>query len=160
MITTTATAIIRRIVEIVERIVPLELSSRRFKLNRSPNPPLARWASTAGANVLLRLFEVRRAGGREDPSTNDPAATIAAVPIVVSVVYPPTPKLYGLADQSDLEALVESDAHQIRDALHAPTALVTGHMANLVSIDGLGQGEDMWFQDLTVSAIFYIEQRR
>jgi hypothetical protein len=160
MITTTATAIIEKIVTVIEALTPLEVATRPYRRSKAPNLPLATWATDAGAMGLLRLFEVERSGPREDPGINDPQATLAAVPIDVTMVYPPVPRLYGLADEHALRAVVESDAHQIRDALFAPTALVPGHQANMVTIEGLAQGERMWFQTISLTAIFYIVQRR
>jgi hypothetical protein len=160
VITTTATAIIERIVTLVEALQPLELPTRPFRRSKAPNLMLETWANDAGAIGLLRKFEVRRAGPREDPGVNDPAATLAAVPLVVTVVYPALPRLYGLGEIHELEAVVESDAHQIRDTVRSPAALVPGHQANLPTIEGLAQGDRMWFQDISISSIFYIVQRR
>jgi hypothetical protein len=160
MTTTTTTAIIERIVEVIQGLQPDEIPARRFKESTAPNLPLATWANDAGANGLFRLFEVRRNGQREDPGINHPSATLAAVPLLVKVCYPAVPRLYQLPTNRALEALIESDAHQIRDALEAPTALVAGHLANMTTIEALTQGERMWFQDISISTVFYIAQRR
>lgn len=160
MNTTTATAIINKAIEVVEALAPIEIATRPFRVTAAPNLPLQTWANDAGALQLFRRFEIVRSGARDDPGINDPAATLAGVPLLMTVVYPPLPRLYGLVHYRELEAVIESDAHQIRDALRAPTALVAGHLANQPTIEPLGRGERMWFQDISISTVFYIVQRR
>jgi hypothetical protein len=161
MNTTTITAVVNRIAAVIEALTPEGQPGLPFKRSTGPNRPLRRWLPDAGGNAMFRLFEVRRNGEREGIGINDPAVYFISVPILVTVCYPAVPKLYDLLEIHDLEALIESDAAQIHDALLAPTALVSGHTQTEVSVGALDQtSEKHWFQDFPLAAALHTARRR
>lgn len=156
MTTTTLTAVIAHLVTVLEGLTPSP-STPLFRRSVAPHRPLRTWIPDAGGNVMLRKFEVRRDGSHEDLAFMDPSARLVSAPLVVTVAY--VPKL-SLGDSFTLEAVVEADAAQIRNAIFDVGGLSgSGHRANFVSVLGLDQADErIWFQDFAVEAQLYIAQ--
>lgn len=157
MTTTTPTAIIAQLVAIIEALPPSAASAVPFRRSTAPRRPVR----SPEDNVdMVRRFDLRRDGAREDMGIQHPEVNLVAVPLTLTVAYPAVPKLYELTELYDLEALIESDALQLRDLVAGPSALVAGHQANLTPrIEPLNRGDERcWFQDITLTAVFYTAQ--
>lgn len=163
MNTTTPTAIITQLATVLEALTPAisTTPAKLFRRSKSPNRPLRTWIPDAGGNDMLRKFDLFRDGSRLNIGINHPEANLISVPLTLTVAYPAVPKLYALTELYDLEALIESDALQLHDAILGPSALVSGDQAFLdVEILRTDQSDERhWYQDLTMTAVFYTAQR-
>ncbi len=162
MTTRTITEIVAKMVSVIEGLTPVVAvpDGRRFVYSRSPNRPLRRWLPDAGGAGMLRLFDVD-AGGRDDLGANLVAAVQVTHPVTITMAYSAVPKLYGLGERYELQALIAADAQQIKDALRAPTAMAgSGHVCNLVtSIPQLDRSDEKnWFQEIAAAAVFFTGQ--
>jgi hypothetical protein len=161
--TTTPAAIIAKLVTVIEALSPqpepLGRTFRRLKQPQSQRLTLRKWSLTSGAGVF-RIFDVVRAGEREDLGVQDPRATLARVPLLVTLAYPASPSLCGLSEYGELEDLIDADACQVRNAIYSVSALADGgHQASDVTIRAPDRdGDQAWFQDLAVVATFYVAQ--
>lgn len=162
MTTWTIGQIVERCIAVVEALTPdvAEPQGRGFRLNRAPSRPLRRWVPDAGANGMMRLFDIVP-GGRDDIGTNLIHAVQVSWPIALTVAYPSDPKLYGLVERHHLDALIASDTTQIRDALQRPAGLAgPGHAANFITgIPSPERDERVLYQDITITAVFFTSQR-
>lgn len=162
MTTTTVTDVIAKMRDVIEALTPaVEPIDRPFTNYSRANPPLKEWALNAGGNGTLRLFAVRRSGGpRQTVGLQHPDATLVRQPIGVRIAYPVNPELWGLTSLDDLEALIDGDVQQIRNALYSVSALTSSaHDATYVNDTELDRNSGVvWFQDLACEAVFYTPQ--
>lgn len=163
MTTWTIGQIVDRCIAVVEAITPdvAEPQGRGFVLNRAPSRPLRLWTQDAGANGRMRTFDIEL-GQRSDVGPNPLQAVQVDWDILILVAYPGDPKLYSLTHRHELDALIASDARQIRDALVRPAGLAgSGHVANFITtIPGPDRAsERVLFQAIPMTARFYHPQR-
>lgn len=163
MTTWTIGQIVERCIAVVEALTPdtAEPQGRKFVLNRAASRPLRRWLADAGNNGRMRLFDITT-GSRSDVGPNPMQVVQVEFDLLITVAYPSDPKLYGLVERHHLEALIENDARQIRDALARPAGLAgSGHVANFVTaLPPLDRTDERaWFQDVPLTARFYTPQR-
>lgn len=166
MQTQTLTEIIDHLATTIAALTPAASPSTPGFVRATPPTPAFRSSPPdASVNLMVRLFELARqrgtAGVRTDLGLQHPTAGLVTVPLLLTVAYPAVPKLYTLATLPALEALVESDVAQLRDAIFLPTGLVgSGHLKNDVQVLGLDTADKrIWYQDLSITAMFYIAQR-
>lgn len=162
MTTRTLTEIMNHYATVIAALTPAVVTSpvKLFRRSTAPNRPLRAWIPDAGGNDMLRRFEVKPDGARQDLGTMSTSTARVLRPIVITVAYPAVPKLYGLGSDFDLEALIESDATQIRNAIFDVGGLVgSGHQANFITQLGVDQADErIWFQDFAVDAQFFMAQ--
>lgn len=158
MTTTTFTAIVAKAAERIAGLTPLASPpTTGFVRHATSHKPLRDWVPEAGQNLTFRVFEVGRGDGEwAPPGINAHDAKLIGVPFLCTVCYPVNPKLLGLGTLYDLEAVIESDADQISDALQKTTALVAGMQGHIdVAVGRLERTERFWFQPITSTAVFY-----
>lgn len=160
MAQTTFAAIRAQIIAVIEALTPATHDRPEDKFRRSPDKrqPVDAWALTHGADTCFRKFDLRISGAVQDPEvfSNPIRRTQAAV---ITIAYPVQPALYGSEDIDDIEDVIASDAHQIRDAVFNPDNLLEGHVANIVTIEDVDRNDPrVWFQRLTLSIIYYHSQ--
>ncbi len=162
MITTSLATIIEHAIGVVEAIVPtgVPLNNVGFRLAREPSRPLRTWLPAGGENNRFRVFEIEPTDVREDIGILHTTANLVAMAFLLRVCYPAQPTLFGLTQKYELYGVIEDDARRIRDALFLPGGLAhSAHQANYVNIERLDLGyEKAWYQELTVTAVFYTAQ--
>ncbi len=171
MSTTTAGAIIAHLVTRITAIVPETVvnlgappTARGFRYNDTePSRPLRRWLPDAGGNDMFRRFDLEEEDGPADIGIVHPDEKLMFVRLLVTLAYPARPTLFGLTSRRALKNLIEIDTAQVVDELASPSAILAGdaHQANAdvraLRPDRLS--EDHWFQDVSLTAVFYTAQR-
>lgn len=157
MATTTTYAAIRdNCITKIEALVPSLLS--QFSFRRAPRRhELAVWADGAGS-AALRTFEIRQASSSPDPNLFDPTALERHEEAVLLIAYPVLPALYGTDDLDELEKVMRSDAHQLRDLVFSAGNYVAGQNACFVEIEEPDRGDRVWFQGLRLT-LLYLESQ-
>lgn len=157
--TTTMSAVIDKITNVIHGLTPTRLPDRRFDRSH-PEFPLRAFSETDASEAMFRKFEVVRDGPREDSPLMDPSAAYITRVLRVSVAYPAKlVGLYGRDDLDDLEDLAEADATTIRDAIFSPGNLIPGCNGMLPEVQDLERGDpDVWFQDIGVRVHLFVAQ--
>lgn len=160
MTTTTVTAILRHLVEVIEDLTPDQEPERGWRLSRPPERPLRPWITAAGGGDRFRLFEID-SDESDDIGVNDPAATLVTAEVALTVAYPTAPRLPVLGGRFELAALMREDGLVLRDAINSVGGRANvAHVATQVSRPRLDRAlEDVWFLEIGATVAFYIEQR-
>lgn len=155
-VTTTYAAIRDNYIRLIEAITPTLLSQLAFRrgLRRQE---LEVWADGAGS-AAFRKFEIRQASGSADPNLLDPTALERHEEAVILLAYPVLPALYGTDDLDEMEKVMRSDAHQVRDAVFSPGNYLAGQYAAFVEIEEPDRGDRVWYQPLRVT-LMYLESQ-
>lgn len=155
-VTTTYAAIRDQQIAKIEALTPALLSQLLFR--RAPRRyELAVWAEGAGS-AALRKFEIRQASSSPDPNLFDPTALERHEEAVILIAYPVLPALYGTDDLDELEKVMRSDAHQVRDVVFSPGNYLAGQYAAFVEIEEPERGDRVWFQALRCELIYLESQ--
>lgn len=162
MTTRTLTEILTHYASVITSLTPSVTTtpSSTFRENEETARPLRKRFNDADLSDILRRFEVKEDGERQDLGTMSTSSARVLRPVAITVAYPAVPKLYGLSGRRALEALIESDATQIRNAIFDVGGLVgSGHQANFITQLGVDQADErLWFQDFAVDAQFFMAQ--
>lgn len=162
MMTTDTTSVIEHLVTVIQGITPeASPASPGFVRASGPTRTLRRGLPPGSGTALVRLFDLRSQGS-DEIGIEAPAVKLVTVQLLLTIAYPSVPKLYGLTELHALEALIESDRHQIIDKVEAPGGLVgAGHQANTARQRTLDQAdEQQWFQEIEIEALFYTTRKR
>jgi hypothetical protein len=154
-VTTTFMAIRRQQLAVIEALTPTLEAQHRFR--RKPSrQPLKIWASIGPTTACYRKFEITRQDASPDPTILDPSAREQNERSTISVAYPVGVQgLYGVDEQIDLDDVMRSDAHQIRDAVFSTANYLAGQSAAFVTILSPDKGlAAVWFQDFEVECIY------
>lgn len=162
MATTTTFKLIRnQMVSVIEALTPSVLNRPENKFRRLPDKTMTldAWAQSHGADNCFRKFDIRRTGGFTDPEILDPTAHRRTLLCTITVAYPLNFGIYGANDLDDLEDTIDSDIVQIRDAVFSPGNLITGCVANIVTVEDTDRSDDrVWFQRFIVETTYYNAQ--
>jgi hypothetical protein len=163
MVTTTPAEIVAHIVTLIEGLSPTRVPKDNvgFRENPAPNGPLKTWPIRASSTQVLRLFDVAQDGDRVDLHLMDPQATLCEIPFLVMVAYPSVPGLLGMERHRDIEALMSTDAQQIRNAIFATSGLAApGHQGftELRPRKPDRSNAAIWFQEIAIKARLYVAQ--
>jgi hypothetical protein len=153
--TTTYDAIRDRMVAKVEAITPASASAYRLRRAKQ-STSIRSWTKTS---AVFRGFEIE-GGSRIEPPFKDPSAYLVTQRVDLTIAYPTAWGLYGLKDRDDAEAVIESDANQIRDALYSAGNYVAGQLA-AIPLDREPPDKsdaDIWFQVLSFDVTYYASQ--
>lgn len=151
--TTTYEAIRDSYITKIKALSPSRVSNLLF--DECPrNMSLRDYAGMAGS-AAIRKFQFERTGFVEDPPVLDWTAKETNEDITLTVSYPTTFALYGKADRNDLEALMRSDARQIRDLIFSGGNYLAGHTASFVTIlRSDRKSSSVWYQGFGISLIY------
>jgi hypothetical protein len=111
-------------------------------------------------SAAFRWFEPQRSSGRADPACMDPAAARIVASYSITIAYPVMPAFYGRRDLDDMEALIESDARQVMDALQSQAHLAEGgHESSSPVVEDTNRSDTrVWYQSITVSVTYHVAQ--
>lgn len=144
---------------VVESLTPNVMDRPEDRFRRCPDKRqiLEAWALEHGADNCFRKFDFRKTGAITDPEVLDIDVMLRRHLATLTMAYPVAPALYGPNDLDSMEDVIESDAHQIRDALFNPDNLVgAGHIANIVTIEDVDRANPaVWFQKFTIEVTYY-----
>lgn len=160
MTTRTLTEIITKLETVIAALTPeASPTDKPFRLAEGGRLLRAR-VNDADVNDLFRRFDVLEDGDHDEFGIQYPSAGQVEVPLMVTLAYPAVPKSRGLAELRALEALIDNDRSQVRDAIVLSGIAGAGHIANFTRVRGLDRSDErIWFQGLAVVARFFIRQR-
>lgn len=155
-VTTTYAAIRDQQIAKIEALTPTLLSQLLFR--RAPRRyELAVWAESAGS-AALRKFEIRGDESEPDPNLFDPTALERHEEAVILIAYPVMPALYGTDDLDEMEKVIRSDAHQVRDAVFSSGNYLAGQYAAFAGPGKTVRGDRVWYREIAVT-LQYLESQ-
>ena len=139
---------------VLETLTPSLVADKPFRRVPRRNVSLRKWAQ--GSSVEFRAYEWRREGDVGEPEVFA-GEILRRETGVLTVAYPIKGGLaiYGDEDLDAVEALIRSDARQLRDALLSPGNVISGLHGIRPTIASLDRADDaVWFQDIVCEVIY------
>ena len=158
MATTTWTSIRDRCVSRIAALTPA-ISSQKFQTRPVLQKDLRAWSSGAGS-AALRAFDVVRLSGGDEAMFMDPSQFEVTERAEVVVAYPTKPfNEYGTSALDSIEAMVDADASQIRDAITSAGNYVSGqNLARVTEVVINKDAEEVWFCVISFHVVYYRAQ--